>query len=106
MKNLSDYINESIENNKSVEIDESAKIDLKDISKKLKNGFTQGWLIHDGVSYGISEENASLLYTDGKEVTSKDIQKIIDEFKAEGGKFKYKTDAEWKKAGFKDPLKD
>lgn len=105
MKNLSDYINESIENNKSVEIDESAKIDLKDISKKLKNGFTQGWLMVDSVKYGISEENASLLQTDGK-VTPEDIQKIVNEFKAEGGKFKYKTDSEWKKAGFKDPLKD
>ena len=34
------------------------------------------------------------------------LERIINKLEADGVKFKYETDAEWKKAGLSDPYED
>lgn len=57
------------------------------------------------VRYGISRENIHLC-VDSDECNGEMLERIISKFEADGIKFKYEKDSEWKKAGYKDPTED
>lgn len=58
------------------------------------------------VSYGISRENIVPVIVAGGEANAEMVERAINKFEADGIKFKYEKDSEWKKAGLKDPFED
>ena len=57
--------------------------------------------------YGISEENIIIIADMAEsEVNAEQMQRLINKFIADGAEFKYKKNADFKKAGYKDPLED
>ena len=89
-------------------MDETLKNNIK---KAMRNGFmTNGPDSSDKRKYGISRENAPLIFCD-PEMTENAwnremFDRYINKLEADGIKFKYETDAEWKKAGLVDPFED
>jgi hypothetical protein len=77
----------------------------------MKNGFmTNGPESSDKRKYGISRENAHLIFCD-PEMTEDPINRemfdrFINKMEADGITFKYETDDEWRKAGLSDPFED
>ena len=76
----------------------------------IRNGMRQGFIsqTEDGknVKYGISRENIIPAIVQGGEVNPEMCERIISKFEADGIKFRYEKDEEWKKAGYKDPFED
>lgn len=89
-------------------MDEKLKTTIK---KAMKNGFmTNGPESSDKRKYGISRENAHLVFCD-PEMTENPINRemldrFINKMEADGITFKYETDDEWRKAGLTDPFED
>ena len=89
-------------------VDENTKNQIK---KAMKNGFMDnGPGSSDKRKYGISRENIHLIFCDPEMSTDpinrEMLDRLINKFEADGIKFKYETDAEWKKAGLSDPFED
>ena len=89
-------------------IDEKLK---KTIIKAMKSGFiTNGPDSGDKRKYGISRENAALIFCDPEMTEDPINREMFDRFvnkaEADGITFKYETDAEWRKAGLSDPFED
>jgi hypothetical protein len=89
-------------------IDEKLK---KTIIKAMKSGFiTNGPDSSDKRKYGISRENAPLIFCDPEMTEDPINREMFDRFvnkaEADGVTFKYETDDEWRKAGFVDPFED
>ena len=89
-------------------IDEKLK---KTIIKAMKSGFiTNGPDSSDKRKYGISRENAPLIFCDPEMTEDPINREMFDRFvnkaEADGITFKYETDAEWRKAGLSDPFED
>lgn len=89
-------------------MDETLKNTIK---KAIKNGFmTNGPDSSDKRKYGISRENAPLIFCDPEMTENACNREMFDRYinklEADGIKFKYETDAEWKKAGLVDPFED
>lgn len=89
-------------------MDETLKANIK---KAMKNGFmTNGPDSSDKRKYGISRENAPLVFCDPEMTENACNREMFDRYinklEADGLKFKYETDAEWKKAGLSDPFED
>ena len=62
------------------------------------------------LKYGVSRENAPILFCD-EEYTEEPmpneiLQRLINKFEADGITFKYEKNADWKRAGLKDPTED
>jgi hypothetical protein len=88
------------------------------VSDSLKNLITQG--VRRGyisqqengkdVRYGISRENIAMVFCDDEYNTdalnAEMLERIIDKLEADGIKFKYETNADFKKAGLKDPSEE
>ena len=55
------------------------------------------------VRYGISRENISAVI-DPEECNAEMLERIITKLEADGVKFKFEKDSQWKKLGYKDPL--
>lgn len=53
------------------------------------------------VKYGVSRENIMDVFVG--DFTSEEIERAIAEIEKSGIKFKYETNDEWQKAGYKDP---
>ena len=89
-------------------MDEKLKTTIK---KAMKSGFmTNGPDSSDKRKYGISRENAHLVFCD-PEMTENPINRemldrFINKMEADGITFKYETDDEWRKAGLTDPFED
>lgn len=89
-------------------MDEKLKTSIK---KAMKNGFmTNGPESSDKRKYGISRENAHLIFCD-PEMTEDPINRemfdrFVNKMEADGITFKYETDDEWRKAGLSDPFED
>lgn len=89
-------------------MDETLKNNIK---KAMRNGFmTNGPDSSDKRKYGISKENAPLVFCDPEMTENACNREMFDRYinklEADGIKFKYETDAEWKKAGLVDPFED
>ena len=89
-------------------MDETLKNTIK---KAMRNGFmTNGPDSSDKRKYGISRENAPLIFCDPEMTENACNREMFDRYinklEADGIKFKYETDAEWKKAGLVDPFED
>ena len=89
-------------------MDETLKNTIK---KAIKNGFmTNGPDSSDKRKYGISRENAPLVFCDPEMTENACNREMFDRYinklEADGIKFKYETDADWKKAGLVDPFED
>ena len=89
-------------------MDETLKNTIK---KAMRNGFmTNGPDSSDKRKYGISKENAPLVFCDPEMTENACNREMFDRYinklEADGIKFKYETDAEWKKAGLVDPFED
>ena len=89
-------------------MDETLKNNIK---KAMRNGFmTHGPDSSDKRKYGISRENAPLIFCDPEMTENACNREMFDRYinklEADGIKFKYETDAEWKKAGLVDPFED
>ena len=66
-------------------------------------GMKHGYINVDGVDYGISNENIFNIF-DENAIKKEQIQGIIDDIKSSLHiDFKYETNEEWKKEGYKDP---
>ena len=89
-------------------MDETLKTNIK---KAMRNGFmTNVPDSSDKIKYGISRENAPLIFCDPEMTENACNREMFDRYinklEADGIKFKYETDAEWKKAGLVDPFED
>ena len=89
-------------------VDENTKNQIK---KAMKNGFMDnGPGSSDKRKYGISRENIHLIFCDPEMSTDpinrEMLDRLINKFEADGIKFKYETDDEWRKAGLSDPFED
>ena len=89
-------------------MDETLKNTIK---KAMRNGFmTNGPDSSDKRKYGISKENAPLIFCDPEMTENACNREMFDRYinklEADGLKFKYETDDEWKKAGLVDPFED
>ena len=67
----------------------------------------------DKRKYGISRENINVFCDmelsdkeSGEVVNAEMLERIINKLEADGVKFKYETNEEWKKAGLSDPYED
>ena len=89
-------------------MDETLKNNIK---KAMRNGFmTNGPDSPDKRKYGISRENAPLVFCDPEMTENACNREMFDRYinklEADGLKFKYETDDEWKDAGLVDPFED
>ena len=89
-------------------MDETLKNNIK---KAMRNGvMTNGPDSSDKRKYGTSRENAPLVFCDPEMTENACNREMFDRYinklEADGIKFKYETDAEWKKAGLVDPFED
>ena len=89
-------------------MDETLKNTIK---KAMRNGFmTNGPDSSDKRKYGISRENAPLVFCDPEMTENACNREMFDRYinklEADGLKFKYETDDEWKDAGLVDPFED
>lgn len=88
----------------------------EEIKAQIKKGMRNGYMTNEGSSdkrkYGISRENIHKVFCDpdmmqdGEAINREMLDRYINKLEADGIKFKYETDAEWKKAGFSDPFED
>ena len=82
------------------------------IKKAMRNGYMTNEGTSDKRKYGISRENIHQVFCDpdmmqdGEAVNREMLDRYINKLEADGIKFKYETDAEWKKAGLSDPFED
>ena len=89
-------------------MDETLKNNIK---KAMRNGFmTNGPDSSDKRKYGISKENAPLVFCDPEMTENACNREMFDRYinklEADGLKFKYETDDEWRDAGLVDPFED
>jgi len=90
----------------------SAKKDVnmidKDLVEVIKKGIRVGYIIQseDGkyVKYGVSRENIHSI--DIPDVNAEMLDRLITKLEADGVKFKFEKDEEWKNKGYKDPNED
>ena len=86
------------------------------IRKKLilgiKNGFISANEGKDSngrairVKYGISRENIRKINGINSAINAEMLERFLNKCEADGVKFRFEKDAEWKKAGYKDPNED
>ena len=83
---------------------------VSEITKNaIRDGMKNGYLVQKEngkrVKYGISRENIGVC-VDPDECNAEMLERIINKFEADGIKFKFDKDSEWKKLGYKDPTED
>ena len=95
MKTLVEYLNESLDKNVQQAIEYAVKygyIEQKEGNKTVK--------------YGISRENLLNICDYDDRMSKEEVEKYIADLEKKGIKFKFETNDEWKKAGYKDPDED
>ena len=98
-----EYVNndgkEEKEEDKGRSSSKSTEMIDKKVLEAVRFGMKNGYVNVDGENYGVSRENIWILFDE--ELANKEIiQRVINKFEAEGIKFKYEKDEEWKKAGY------
>lgn len=76
----------------------------ENVIEYLAKGMKAGYIEQDGRKYGISREN--ILKIDEWDFPREMLERTINKIEADGVKFKYEKDEEWKKAGYEDPNAD
>ena len=82
------------------------------LRESIKNAMRFGFMEQkeDGkvVKYGISRENINVILElcEDDSLNKEIFQRLLNKFEADGIKFKFEKDSEWKKAGYKDPYAD
>ena len=77
------------------------------ILNALKFGIKRGYIVgDDDVKYGISRENITTIQELDEGVNAEMLERAVAKLEAEGLKFKFEKDDEWRKAGYKDPNED
>ena len=85
--------------------------DINMVDKKVREAIEfamrNGYILDKstGTKYGVSRENIGLV-TDPDECNAEMLERIINKFEADGTKFKYEKNSEWKKDGYKDPMEE
>ncbi len=103
-----EYVNKDSSEEKEEDTGRSGKKGVEMIPKNVLDavrfGMKHGYVNPEGsdIDYGVSRENVWVLFDE--ELANREIiQRVINKFEAEGIKFKYEKDDEWKKAGYADP---
>lgn len=95
----------------------------EEIKNQIKTAMKRGYMMNDERDssgnlidkrkYGISRENINVFCDmelsdkeSGEVVNAEMLERIINKLEADGVKFKYETNDEWKKAGLSDPYED
>ena len=82
----------------------------ENVADALKTAIINGYMEDDSDGkvrrYGISKENIMSIELDPETINAEMLERFIDTLETDGIKFKYQTDAEWKKAGYEDPQAD
>lgn len=82
------------------------------LKKEIRRAMTTGSIYEpsDKTRYGISRENIAKIFCDPEmseePINNEMLERIISKLEADGDKFKFEKDAEFKKAGFADPLEE
>ncbi len=86
-------------------MDMVSKVTKDSILKGMRRGYLEQREGKDQhvVRYGISRENISAA-VDSEECNAEMLSRIIRKFEADGIKFKFEKNSEWKKLGYKDPM--
>lgn len=82
-----------------------------DLKNLIARAMRQGYILQEengkNVKYGISRQNIGMIFCDEEynedPINAEMLERIIDKLEADGNKFKYETDDDYKKAGLKDP---
>ena len=94
-----------------------------EIKNQIKTAMQRGYMMNDKKDkdgklvdkrkYGISRENINVFCDmdlsdpeSGEVVNAEMLERIINKLEADGIKFKFETNEEWKKAGYVDPYED
>lgn len=79
----------------------------KDMIQAIQRGMKLGYILdhESGNKYGVSRENIGAI-VDEEEVNAEMLERIINKLEADGVKFKFEKNEQWKKAGYKDPEED
>lgn len=91
----------------------------EDIKNMIKQAMKRGYIMNDEKDssgklidkrkYGISRENINIFCdseSSEEAINAEILQRLINMFEADGIKFKYETNEDWKKAGLSDPYED
>ena len=117
VKKLAEYIYDYINDKLAAKAEKSSRstrnkgMDMvSDVTKNaIRKAMRQGYLEQrEGkdqhtVRYGISRENIAAAI-DNEECNAEMLERIITKLEADGVKFKFEKDSQWKKLGYKDPL--
>jgi len=90
----------------------SANFDINmipsNVKEAVKQGMKYGYIeqTENGkkVKYGISRENVFVL--DENMLNAEQMERLVNMFEADGIKFKFEKNSEWKEKGYKDPNED
>ena len=117
MKKLAEYMYDYINDKLAAKAEKSSRstrnkgMDMvSEVTKNaIRKAMRQGYLEQkEGkdehvVRYGISRENISAAI-DPEECNAEMLDRIITKFEADGIKFKFEKNSQWKKLGYKDPM--
>ena len=108
-----DYMNDKLaakaekssRSTRSKGMDMVSEVTKNAIRKAMRQGYLEQKEGKDQhvVRYGISRENISAAI-DPEECNAEMLSRIIRKFEADGIKFKFEKNSEWKKLGYKDPM--
>jgi len=77
----------------------------EEIKDAIRKAIKQGFIIdtqRNNKKYGVSRENIAACFED-ENLNAEMLERIINKFEADGIKFKFETNDQWKKAGYADP---
>ena len=81
----------------------------ENVKRSIRNAMKNGYIVQEedgkNVKYGVSRENI-LDCIDLDEINAEMAERLISKLEADGVKFKYEKNEDWKKAGLKDPDED
>lgn len=110
-----DYINDKLaakaekssRSTRNKGMDMVSEVTKNAIRKAMRQGYLEQKEGKDEhvVRYGISRENISAAI-DPEECNAEMLDRIITKLEADGVKFKFEKDSQWKKLGYKDPMAD
>lgn len=110
-----DYINDKLaakaekssRSTRNKGMDMVSEVTKNAIRKAMRQGYLEQKEGKDQhvVRYGISRENISAII-DPEECNAEMLERIITKLEADGVKFKFEKDSQWKKLGYKDPMSE
>ena len=115
-KDIAEYLYKVIMGENSKPSGRTRGKDINMVPQKLlnsiKHGITYGFMEQKEngkyVKYGISKENIHILIDlcQDDSINAEILQRVLNKFEADGVKWRFETDDQWRKAGYKDPNED